>query len=671
MTHIGKMMAARSIRKCRIRPSLYLVGFLLLVGTICFYTKLDFTVLRGFGVQIETIFVNVFDNSDYLMKTPGCLIVKYDPLDSRIAFYFKKLKPVVCPTNAVDVLVYLEDGLLKVHEKGRRDIIEASMSKFKEKTPDFKCRRWTVYREKVEENDNAYRISDNYTEFVNWTTMEDEFVKVQCFYSGHPIYHNYFFNMVKKPELESELAFKESTFLSQHPECDRDRLGVLILGVDSVSRMNFFRQFPRTHSLLTTNLSALDFFGYNKVGLNTFPCLMPMLTGMSVTELQNSCWGGGMNHFDNCTTIWDMFADAGYRTAFVENLNNYGLFTFNKNGFRRQPVHYYSRTMYLPVMKYVGNFFGGCWRGLADDEQLAQWALQFQRTFHDAPHFGHFWMSRWSHDDVNTAQHMDPYLYDVVSRMIEDGLLNKTLLILMSDHGVRYGSFRETEYGRLEEDLPYLFLAFPEWFRRKYPRAMERLEENRRRLISTFDLHETFKSIMNCDYNNDAFMVVNATIRDRGVSLFQRISPDRTCDDAGVPSIYCGCREDVQTLDVASPKAKMLAALLVDAVNGLTSAHRNVCVSFAVKSVLSAKELKSAAISTNSSAGAIESTHVVAILAEPGNAKLEATIHKFVSNGSYVVNNDIRRINRYGDTSHCIVNDSLLKSICYCKVQIT
>lgn len=144
--------------RCRMRTLMYLMCLVMVVGVICFYTKLDFSFLRGFGFQIETIFVKVFNNEDYALKTYGCLITKYDPFDRRISGFFKKLSPFRCPQNAVDVLIYLEDGVLRVFPKAKSDIIQASHHLLKDKPVNFTCWKWTVFRNPIEKNDDIFRL---------------------------------------------------------------------------------------------------------------------------------------------------------------------------------------------------------------------------------------------------------------------------------------------------------------------------------------------------------------------------------------------------------------------------------------------------------------------------------------------------------------------------------
>lgn len=57
------------------------------------------------------------------------------------------------------------------------------------------------------------------------------------------------------------------------------QLNVLMVGIDSISRLNFRRQFPKTYAILKNKLHAFEMYGYNKVRDNTFVNLVPMFLG--------------------------------------------------------------------------------------------------------------------------------------------------------------------------------------------------------------------------------------------------------------------------------------------------------------------------------------------------------------------------------------------------------
>lgn len=115
----------------------------------------------------------------------------------------------------------------------------------------------------------------------------------------------------------------------------------MILGLDAVSRLNMLRQLPLMHEALTSPLfSGIEVLGFNKIGENTFPNVMAMLTGLEEEELEGACpWPSSKHKLDPCPFIWKDFAKRGYRTLFNEDMG----FTFKycKTGFVEQPTDYY------------------------------------------------------------------------------------------------------------------------------------------------------------------------------------------------------------------------------------------------------------------------------------------------------------------------------------------
>uniref|UniRef100_A0A914CD13 Uncharacterized protein n=1 Tax=Acrobeloides nanus TaxID=290746 RepID=A0A914CD13_9BILA len=64
----------------------------------------------------------------------------------------------------------------------------------------------------------------------------------------------------------------------------------------------------------------------------------------------------------------------------------------------------------------------------------------------------------------------------------------------MGDHGLRFGQFRSTRVGQVEDNNPALFVVVPEKLRNNYP-IMNMLQENSKQLISHFDLYASFVDI--------------------------------------------------------------------------------------------------------------------------------------------------------------------------------
>lgn len=95
-------------------------------------------------------------------------------------------------------------------------------------------------------------------------------------------------------------------------ERQEDDYNVMILGIDSVSKLNFHRMLNLTAKTILDDLGGIEMQGFNKVADNTFPNLIPLLSGLSVDELNGACLSTNNSiYFDNCHFIWDNFKRKG------------------------------------------------------------------------------------------------------------------------------------------------------------------------------------------------------------------------------------------------------------------------------------------------------------------------------------------------------------------------
>lgn len=112
-----------------------------------------------------------------------------------------------------------------------------------------------------------YNVCVSFNDTIN---VEHEFVKVMCTVNAKLTYEQFF-------------LFAPEKKFTKHGEVDQitNKTGynVLIVGMDSVSRLNFLRTMPKTADYLKRK-GAIDMLGYNKVGYNTLPNLVPMLLGV-------------------------------------------------------------------------------------------------------------------------------------------------------------------------------------------------------------------------------------------------------------------------------------------------------------------------------------------------------------------------------------------------------
>jgi hypothetical protein len=92
------------------------------------------------------------------------------------------------------------------------------------------------------------------------------------------------------------------------------RLGVLLLGSESVSRLNLLRTMPKTVKYLRRG-GWLEMSEYNNMGDNTLPNLAAVLTSLSMGQMRNQCWTSHHSNFDNRPFIWKNFFISFYCTT--------------------------------------------------------------------------------------------------------------------------------------------------------------------------------------------------------------------------------------------------------------------------------------------------------------------------------------------------------------------
>ncbi|KAJ4441720.1 hypothetical protein ANN_11578, partial [Periplaneta americana] len=257
----------KSMIKMKSKIRISTVGYigLVLFGAILY--------ILNFGVDIRYhIYTLMSDKtlpimkSDFVVDTIGCRIPDLDPFDPIVQKFINEEKPLKC------------------HEKHQLLVDSNLTSLFivKSALPFFNI-------SDLDQLDCCYqpfwRYADNCTSFKESVSIQEEFVKVLCSVDSRNIYTNYHAFIPLKPEVEKRC--KEARENSSTEE--KERVSVLLVGMDAVSRMNFHRQLPKILKILQ-NMKAIELLGYNKVGDNTFPNLVPVLSGLSEKELKDVCW---------------------------------------------------------------------------------------------------------------------------------------------------------------------------------------------------------------------------------------------------------------------------------------------------------------------------------------------------------------------------------------------
>lgn len=68
---------------------------------------------------------------------------------------------------------------------------------------------------------------------------------------------------------------------------------------------------------------------------------------------------------------------------------------------------------------------------------MLDWLTHFYDVYNDVPKFAFGFHGELSHDDYNLVGYADAELENFLKDLQESGILNNTLLIMLSDHGHR------------------------------------------------------------------------------------------------------------------------------------------------------------------------------------------------------------------------------------------
>ena len=213
---------------------------------------------------------------------------------------------------------------------------------------------------------------------------------------------------------------------------------------------------------------------------------------------------------------------------------------------------------------------------------------------------------------------------------------------------------RQTYQGRVETNTPYMFLIFPKWFEKKYPKLMRTLKINQDRLATHFDVYETIKDLFYFQGKTG-----NGTVKQRGISLFKEIPRERTCVQAGIPAEFCACAQFSKPVLDEGVRYNLSSALL-DQVNSFTKHIRENCTRLSLESTNSVLRVQCNSLKTLKS-----TSYRVVITVTPGSGRFEGLVLLGKETGEIAVMGEVVRSNLYRGQADCVV-DPTLRQFCYC-----
>ncbi|RWS30611.1 hypothetical protein B4U80_03084 [Leptotrombidium deliense] len=595
----------------------------------------------------------------------GCRRPNLDPFAPSVKRFIEHMKPVECSDDQDWVVV--SNSVAKISDHLKDSNIECSLTYLIRVDDDTSVKGKVV------------TLSSNNPE----VTLEHDFFWVKCS-DGSRSWSNIMAGIHRNNEIVKR-AKKSSTENSQ-------KLNILMFGYDSVARMHFIRQMPKSYKYLVEKMNAIVLETYNIVGDGTPQALIPILTSFAEPELPETRKRmAGAVYCNVYPFIWKNYTEKGYVTAWMEDGGSYGTFSYRLKGFKEPPTDHYGRSFDLEARKLYSKHKPYCFGSQSRHRVMTNWMHQFFQVYNDIPKFGFAFHSEYSHDSFNLLQLADDELLQWLQELQNDGTLENTILIVMSDHGNRFASIRETQQGKLEERLPYFSFVLPKWFKDKFPVAFANLQFNaKERLMTPFDLHATFLTVLN-KFNRGVDVTNDKHYRDtdklpRSMSLFEEIPEFRDCQRADIEAHWCTCLS-WQSVDISDSVVQNAANTMVEYINSLTDPVRDLCTPLTVdritraeraqpnKNLLSFKQSKDHdgfVPDLTADTKVSDIVYQLQLVTSPSQGIYEATLQYNTALKSFkVTESQISRVNMYGNQPHCIYQTHQgLRKYCYCKQQI-
>jgi hypothetical protein len=212
----------------------------------------------------------------------------------------------------------------------------------------------------------------------------------------------------------------------------------------------------------------------------------------------------------------------------------------------------------------------------------------------------------------------------------------------------------------------------PLWFRQKYPEVAKNIIMNRDRLTSPYDVHVTLKDILarnqgsdianNSENMQNVFSMNGSAGCPKCVSLFQEVTYNRSCDDAGITPHWCTCNQ-YHTLSTTGDAVVAAANFVLSEIQARLRKAESRTEKYKKCADLRLNRL----VNVRGRAHDLEhEDYVVLIETVPGYALFEATVRQSIRNNDrFQILGIVSRINAYWSQSSCI-NDLILKMYCYC-----
>jgi hypothetical protein len=302
---------------------------------------------------------------------------------------------------------------------------------------------------------------------------------------------------------------------------------IIILYIDSVSRVNSLRQLKKTLKFFEQFMSykgafqennpsekfhSFQFFKYQSFFFytpNNYPILfygrtrnrsIVLITKHLKENGYVTCYSGELCDKDNTRTLHNLTTEEVYDHQFIicdPNRENININTIR------------------------------CLYGKQTIEHLYEYGEQFWRKYKKNRKFLSILSNDGHEGTLEVLKYADNVIFNFLNNLFNENLLKDSSIILVSDHGVGMPSiYFPYDFYRLEEQLPMLYAIINDRKNISYEEQYKYIHKNQQTFISSYDIYNTIGNLI----FGDKYKIIKNKTEDKdttkspyGKSLFDKI----------------------------------------------------------------------------------------------------------------------------------------------------
>jgi hypothetical protein len=365
------------------------------------------------------------------------------------------------------------------------------------------------------------------------------------------------------PEPEVEIEFDENKRGTIHIKVNRNETlvkerkkiaekvkslynNVLILYLDTVSRMHFYRKLKKVVEIFKPyfkyninenekKFTAFEFLKYNSLKAFTYDCIRAMFYGQSIKKEKNG------------TNLVKYYKERGFitghtgttcgREIFAQSPFSYDL---NYDNYDHEMISLFCDLNFFSK-KYritygINSVIQRCFYGKPVYYYAMEYTKLFWEAYKDSKKFFRIHINEGHEITMELISYLENDFAEFIKYFFDNNLLNDTAIFFISDHGNHFFNIwrliNNPEY-KGESVLPILLIILPNNKQLYESGLYDNLYENQQTFLTAYDIHDTFIHLAYSDFNDinkekSAFIYNKVNhYSGRGESLFNAIGQDK------------------------------------------------------------------------------------------------------------------------------------------------